>query len=105
MKKWLAALAAVSTVCIVAPQAEANETVIQDGIHYEIFVADSGKTEARVVARVQGQTIVSFADAINGVPVTELAPSALLVTYEQEEVQLNEFYEVHRLPAQHRNNW
>ncbi|OCS87241.1 hypothetical protein [Caryophanon latum] len=51
MKKWLAALAAVSTICVIAPQAEAAEMIVQDGIHYEIFAGHNGKKEARVVKR------------------------------------------------------
>ncbi|MBS7344746.1 MAG: leucine-rich repeat protein [Caryophanon sp.] len=99
MKKWMATFAAVAAVCAVAPQAEANETIVQDGVRYEIFTAANGEKEARVLSRTYGTWTVKLADTINGVPVTEIRSEAF-VQYEWDGIdQSIEYYLVENIPV------
>ncbi|OCS84660.1 leucine-rich repeat protein [Caryophanon tenue] len=87
MKKWMATFATVAAVCVVAPQAEANEAsqqseiIIEKNVHYEIFTAKNGKKEARAL-RVEGYGYIyhgieiELVDEVNGIPVTEIAAGA-----------------------------
>ncbi|OCS84859.1 leucine-rich repeat protein [Caryophanon tenue] len=99
MKKWMATFAAVAAVCAVAPQAEANETIVQDGVKYEIFTAANGEKEARVLSRTYGTWTVKLADTINGVPVTEIRSEAF-VQYEWDGIDRSiEHYLVENIPV------
>ncbi|OCS89248.1 hypothetical protein A6K76_12925 [Caryophanon latum] len=96
----MATFAAVAAVCAVAPQAEANETIVQDGVHYEIFVADNGKKEARIVGREFEATTVSLPDTVKGVPVTEIAQSAFVLDTSTPDETLFYATTILKLPAQ-----
>ena len=99
MKKWMATFAAAAVVCAVAPQIDASETIVQDGVHYEIFTAATGNKEARIIGRDRQQTTVSLPDTINGVRVTEIADFAFLYSVSTPDESWDEPTTVLKLPA------